>query len=71
MRHCHFWVTSAGEVRESQRLPAVEANVLQLEELRQLLKTEPMQFSKTEVRRESQGLESCRFPAVHGSQIQI
>lgn len=54
----HFWVTSAGEVRKSQRLPAVEGNVLPPEELRQLPKMEHTQLPKTEVMRESQGLAS-------------
>lgn len=60
-------MTSVGEVRKSRRLPAVEASVLPREELRQRLKTELTEFRKTE----AIGLESCRLPAVHSSQIQI
>lgn len=67
-------MTSAAEVKKKKkrhRLPAVEGKVLLLEEIGPLLKMEPMQLSKTEVMRESRGLESYRFPAVHSSQIQI
>lgn len=65
-------MTSAAEVKKRHRLPAVEGKVLlPEEEIGPLLKMEPMQLSKTEVMRESQGLESYRFPAVRSSQIQI